>query len=245
MGLEPTQPQALTCLRLIRLRSTLPATDYAKRLAAGIAEGGEVLEQSTSVLRGCGVSWGRCDRLNESVCALTQSGAPTTELTIWNILGHPRDELITLPVQSAHVTVSAAGGKPVPVQVYAAPETVTNYARATAEATHVASFVAQLPAAGFATFELSQGSAVATAAGASAATSAATVGAAGGKSVQLENDHLALSFGDNGLLASITNKESGMTIQAAQSFCYYEGNVRRCGSNSRSSYETPSAHSCA
>ena len=50
--------------------------------------------------------------------------------------------------------MTSAAGERVPVQVYAAGESVTNFERDTKEAAHVASFMAQLPPLGVATYQV-------------------------------------------------------------------------------------------
>jgi hypothetical protein len=50
-----------------------------------------------------------------------------------NSLAQARRELVTLPVAAERVTVTSAAGARVPVQVYAAGESLTNWARDTKE----------------------------------------------------------------------------------------------------------------
>jgi alpha-mannosidase len=196
------------------------AFDYARRLAAGGAQGVEIMSESLRILHGGrGGGWQRCERLNETVCALTQLSGKPTELAIWNSLGHPRSELITIPVGATAVSVRTLAGAAVPVQVYTAPETVTNYARDTAEANSVASFVAELPAAGYASYVLTPSHAASSPSLDAQSVAKKVVGAP----VALENEFLALQFAPNGLLASVTNKESKITTRTTQSFCYYLG----------------------
>ena len=132
----------------------LVANDYARRLADGEAQAEGVVSSALNLLlREQGVAWRRCARLNESVCILTQRpheegandqphgeaanqptrGEGSFRVALVNSLAQARRELVTLPVASERVTVTSAAGARVPVQVYAAGESLTNWARDTKE----------------------------------------------------------------------------------------------------------------
>ena len=40
----------------------------------------------------------------------------------------------------------------------------------------------------------------------------------------LENKYIIVNFSDNGLISSVTNKASGLTVNMNQTFCYYTSN---------------------
>lgn len=212
------------------------AFDYAKRLAVGAAQASRVLSDAVSLLRGDSLRSNRqgstttstlytvCNRLNETVCSATQLSSGTVEIVVWNSLAQHRTELITLPVPSSAniVVTSMADGKVVPIQTYAAGETVDNYNRDTEEAKYVVSFQGLVPPLGFATYSLKVLKAeqddkkeVASTTAAKGAVAAAPV---------LENEFLLVNFSSTGLIESMTNKESGVSIAVSQSFGYYISN---------------------
>ncbi len=139
------------------------AFDYAKRLAKGQTEAEAVAGDALNVLLtrpgAAPLPWQFCRRLNETVCAASQqlpaaSGSSAT-LAVYNQLGQVRTELVLLPVASPNVIVrDGSSGQALPVQVYQAGETLTNYARNTGEAAFVAAFQATLPPAGVATYQV-------------------------------------------------------------------------------------------
>ncbi len=161
--------------------------------------------------------------------------APVT-IAIWNQLGRRRSEVVTLPVASADVDVTAADGQRVDVlQVNSAVESVTNYARHTAEASFVASFKADLPPVGLATYTISprgkSAAAVPAAPTPAPAPAAAAVPArrrarevaAPSNDVVIENEHVRLTFAaSTGRLSAMSNKASHTSTAVDQSFCYYE-----------------------
>ena len=225
------------------------AFDYARRLAAGVAEGVGVLGDSIALLRGGAGGYTACARLNETFCPPTQiakAGGGAVEVTVWNNLAQARVETIRLPVSSAKVTVkSLATGQLVPSQAYAAGESVSNYARDTAEARHMVAFQAALPPLGYSAYLVTVGAPTPApratktprSAASAPATAASTVGGHGhgnGKPFAIENEFLAVNFSSKGLIASLFNKEAGVSIDATQTFCYYTSSVGDKASRQRS-----------
>jgi hypothetical protein len=212
------------------------AFDYARRLAKGEDEAAGVFSDVLSALRGggqtnggsgSGVGYSQCRRLNETVCATTQSMASgSLELVLWNMLGRARNETVTFPVaDTPGIIITDASGQKVVSQIYAAGETVQNYARNTKESLRVASFQAVLPPLGYTTYTVQflpppSGS---DASGASSKidTASSRVTLLATTPITLENDFVSVNFSTNGLLSSMTNKVTGTTIDMTQSFCYY------------------------
>ena len=199
------------------------AFDYAKRLSAGVEAASLVMTKSVAAIKQAtdAKSFGLCPRLNETVCKLSQGAS--VEVVVWNSLARVRTEVITVPVYSSNVNVYL-NGEPVPVQVYAAEETVTNYQRNTQETKYVASFAAEVHPLGFSSFVLKS----------SADNSKYTVPPPEKTEVTLENEFLLVTFSKNGLISSITNKASGVNIQLSQSFCFYISNIGDKSSNQAS-----------
>ncbi len=142
------------------------AFDYAKRLAKGQTETEAVAGDALNVLLtrpgAAPLPWQFCRRLNETVCAASQqlpaAAGSSATLAVYNQLGQVRTELVLLPVASPNVIVrDGSSGQALPVQVYQAGETLTNYARNTGEAAFVAAFQATLPPAGVATYQVPRG----------------------------------------------------------------------------------------
>lgn len=213
--------------------------DYARRLHAGVTQADGVIASSLNVLLRQDLAWRSCARMNETVCNATQLGG-SIRIAIVNSLGQSRQEVVTVPVSSKDVSLTSATGVTVPVQVYAAGESVTNYKRETQEAALLASFVAQLPPLGAATYEMTVAGrhrlrrrrkrprAAALLAGPhlSARTperqANGQVPQANGN-VTLSNAYLELNFSQQtGRLISMVNKAVGISASVDQTFCHYE-----------------------
>ncbi len=211
--------------------------DYAVRLSRGVAAAEPAVGAAYASLYRLPASLTGCWRLNETVCALTQSATDSgTRLVAWNQLGQARSHVITIPVSSPSVTVTALGGgaaaAPIVVQVYHAGETVSGYARNTEEASLVASFAANVPAVGYAAFHVAQGEAATPAELAALRAAAETTPDAASGTIVLENEHLRLEFDDaTGNLARIDNKAAGLSVEVRQSFCAYTSSVGDAISN--------------
>lgn len=248
------------------------AFDYARRISQGRAAATPVFSQSVDTLLRArswtprtsssveheqwaqrppsDASWQTCDRLNETVCHVTQANATVT-LAVWSALAQRREELIQLPIHSTTVSVTSANGSAVPSQVAPVVETITNYRRQTNEAKHVVSFVAPLEPLAVTTFTITQGAAATSRRAAaeappappgqgraskSLATMAVTTTQArtarpativqASADLTLENEYLALNFSRaTGRLASLYNKATQTAIALTQSFCYYVGSA--------------------
>ena len=151
----------------------------------------------------------------DSVCHHPSMSSGSLKLVLWNALGQASAETVTFPVASSPgIVITDASGQKVTSQTYAAGETVQNYARNTNESQRVVSFKACLPPLGYTTYTVKfvpppQPSVHATSVH---KTPTPTI---------LENEFVAVNFSSNGLLSSMTNKLTGVTITMAQSFCYY------------------------
>ena len=196
--------------------------DYQRRIAAGLLQSDGVLSAGLDVLTGTQTGWKQCDRMNETVCSITQTSNNTVTVSIWNQMAQSRVELITIPVNSSQVSVVDASGAAIPVQINPARETLSNYQRDTKEAMLEASFQVTLPAVGVATFTITQ-----TATGSSSQSDTHHLaGSHVSSDITIENELISLTFsGISGLLQSMSNKRTGTTISMVQSFCYYKGNT--------------------
>ena len=211
--------------------------DYARRLSRGVDRASAVFSDTLmslrrrksqkNSLRGDGnadgdSSYGMCPRLNETVCPLTQqTNEGSVEIVLWNALAHERNETITLPISStSSVTVKNDEGIGVVAQVYESSETVTNYERGTNESQFVVSFLANMPPLGYSTYTLDFKPRVSTT---SHVLSHAVLRARSTMTTPpvIENEFIAVKFSQNGLISSVTNKESGISVNLSQSFCYY------------------------
>ena len=192
--------------------------DYQRRIAAGLLQSDGVLSAGLDVLTGTQGRWERCDRMNETVCSITQNSNPAT-VSVWNPTAHSRTELITIPVNSSQVSVVDAFGTAVPVQINPATETLSNYQRDTKETMLEATFQATLPAVGVTMFTITQ-----TAAAHDNTESHQML--VPDADITIENELISLTFsGISGLLQSMSNKLTGTKISMVQSFCYYKGNT--------------------
>lgn len=220
------------------------AFDYSRRLSRGTAAADTLVSTSLALLlQQPTTTWLPCSRLNESVCEATDpsqsdsSAVGVVRVAVWNQMGQARWELLRLPVSSDQIEVRELGSAVLlESQVYQPDETVTNYARDTRETTATAAFIVPLPAAGVATFEISQGkplrtsrleplrkSGVASTASLNSRDSG-TKATGRGTRLTIGNEHVELVFSNaSGLLVSMEDKTSGIRLALNQSFCYYSG----------------------
>jgi hypothetical protein len=247
------------------------AFDYAKRLAHGVEQASSVFSDSVNALRTknrhsmttstISTMYQMCLRLNETVCTLTNDSSQSTiEIVLWNMLGQARTELVTVPIApDVTATVTDATGKTIPSQTYDADETVNNYARNTQETKTVLSFHATLPALGYSAHTIhysknEQDHKVAdevkhevadkedmklTIPLITSATPPTTV-------VVLENEHIAVHFSSNGLISSMVNKKTNISILMEQTFCYYVSNEgdKKSGQKSGAYIFRPKTNAC-
>lgn len=194
--------------------------DYAARLAAGRAAALPGTVAAVARLAGLpeGAPIAVCDLRNVSVCAATRSGAGV--VVLWNGLAQDRSEVVELPVNVHALSVQTLDGTAVPSQVVPSLPSVTNYGAPAGGALGTALFSARVPAMGFAAFRFSTPSSLAERA----------ADARHAETVTLENEFLALVFVD-GNLERITDKTSGVSAQAKQSWLMYNSS-RGEGQNS-------------
>ena len=211
------------------------AFDYAKRLAHGIDQASTVFSESITALRGSGsgdrstddsAQYKLCLRLNETVCAMTQLESGSVDIVLWNSLAQPRTELITVPVASLNVTVTVNGvnGVTTTSQTYPAGETIDNYHRNTNETKYVTSFMADLPPLGFTVYTLhvaQQPHRQVEEQEEQEQVHTLALSPFNGQAFSVENTVMAVNFSATGLMTSLTNKASGVSISLAQRFCYY------------------------
>lgn len=207
------------------------AFDYAARLSRGQADAEGVIASALAGMAGVEAKLTMCRALNESVCAATQ-GADEVRIVAYNSLPRARTETVRVPVDSEDYEVVTAMGENVRTQVVPSGDAQNG------RAPFLAVFQAQLPALGFTTFTLRRTARPAAPAAPAARVDAADFARAFGdafsmfagepaarrasEDVALENEFLKLTFdSDTGLLASVTNKETGVTVAVAQDFAYY------------------------
>lgn len=197
------------------------AFDYAERLAAGRAAVEPAAKAALAELAKGEASMEFCWRRNVSVCHMTQSlgeTAPSLEILVWNGLAQARSELLELPLDAAGARVVELAGGEVPSQVVPSLPSITSYGRPAGGAKSTLLFNADLPPLGFRAFRLEH-------VGKPAATSRAARASAAGP-VVLENDFLRAEFCPTmGTLCRITDKTTGVTVKAHQTWLWYEGAV--------------------
>mmetsp|Transcript_26761 Transcript_26761/g.89008 ORF Transcript_26761/g.89008 Transcript_26761/m.89008 type:complete len:566 (+) Transcript_26761:339-2036(+) len=162
---------------------------------------------------GAKVGFEFCILRNESVCGPTQVATKDMDFVLYNGLAQSRSEVVELPV-AGHVRVMDSDGNEVNSQIVPSPPTLTNYGENSGGSPQTLLFKADVPAMGFKAYRF-----VSTKGTIAAAFVATTT-----PSTTLENEFVALEFCDN-TLCKITNKESGISIKAEQSWLWYEGSV--------------------
>lgn len=209
------------------------AFDYAARLAGGRTE---ALQGISATLVGLAKTSGNvefavCDLRNVSVCAPTQAltapeeGNQAVDFILWNGLAQARNELVELPVSSAAASVLGENGKAIASQTVPSLPSVMNYGRPAGGSDQTLLFSAVVPPLGFKAFRLQNMAAK--------AARPQDESPALGLPLIIENEYLALSF-CSGALCNVLDKVTGVSIQANQSWLWYEASVGNNESSQRS-----------
>ncbi|XP_043940666.1 lysosomal alpha-mannosidase [Protopterus annectens] len=202
------------------------ADDYAKRLTVGWLQCQVLVSNALSSLSGSKQNFVFCNKLNISVCPLTES-ASTFSVQVYNPLPRRITWNIRLPVNGTAYNVLGPNDKSVPNQVVP----VSNFTKMVREnkgyATSELLFQATIPAVGFSTYTV-------------------TKEAAGkmihqrrskwvqqynqqmekSKHLTITNEHVEVSFSpDTGLLKMIRNLDKGISLNVAQNFFWYNASV--------------------
>ncbi|CAE7840742.1 unnamed protein product [Symbiodinium sp. CCMP2592] len=205
--------------------------DYAKRLAKGRAAALQGVSAALRQLTQAPASsdFVYCDLRNVSVCAPTQAVGRTTQrscFTLWNGLGHAREELIELPVSTEKLeVVSGTDTGAVEFQIVESLPSVTNYGAPAGGASKTLLVAVKLPAVGHASYCLQTAGV--------AAPTAKLANISQGACQALENDNLKLWF-CSGMLANITDKLSKTSTRAEQSWMWYNASVGDAASSQAS-----------
>ncbi|KAK9540894.1 hypothetical protein VZT92_003314 [Zoarces viviparus] len=186
------------------------ANDYARRLASGWQHCQVVVSNSLSALSGSSAERIYCDRLNISVCPLTESSEKFS-VHVYNPLARPVTWPVRLPVNGSSYDVSDAEGRSVDCQVVPVSAQTAAVRRSRGFAVNELVFQAQAPPLGFTTYSVSL-----LRDGPPPASTQRRVPAA------IQNQFLRVTFDpDTGLLSSLTNLETKRTIKLTQNFYWY------------------------
>eukprot|EP00932_Pfiesteria_piscicida_P000367 SRR837773.10358.p1 GENE.SRR837773.10358~~SRR837773.10358.p1 ORF type:complete len:789 (-),score=310.03 SRR837773.10358:64-2187(-) len=192
--------------------------DYAMRLAVGRSRAMPAVNEALSTLTGAKASFNYCILRNESVCESTQQAAKDADIVLWNGLAQPRTEVVELPIDAANGQVVDSKGKVVPSQVVPSPHSVTNYGPNTQGSKQTLVFQAEVPAMGYQSYRyVAKSSTKARHAKVKKVGKAAT-------DFMLENEFVSLQFCGNNL-CKMTNKETGSSIKAEQSWLWYQSST--------------------
>eukprot|EP00930_Biecheleria_cincta_P010286 TRINITY_DN1122_c3_g1_i1.p1 TRINITY_DN1122_c3_g1~~TRINITY_DN1122_c3_g1_i1.p1 ORF type:complete len:1002 (-),score=168.48 TRINITY_DN1122_c3_g1_i1:36-3041(-) len=208
--------------------------DYAARIAAGRSSALPGAADALAKLSGVEASklpaFSYCVLRNVSVCGQTQrvadlgSDAKELDFLLWNGLAQARTEVVELPTGAGSVRVLTADGQEIPSQIVPTLPSVTNYGQDAGGSHQAVVFSADVPAFGFRAFRL-------VGAGLSSPQPAAKHSQLGIDT--LENEFIALKF-CNGSLCRMTDKTSGISIRAEQSWLWYQGSTGGEGSSQQS-----------
>ena len=202
------------------------ADDYAYRMSRAAAIADRVTSHALRVLIGepGDVSLVRCPDMNASSCHLSsQSGLERFTVVVYNPMGRPRAIPVRLPIADADtastISVTSSGAEVRSAVLPAPPVTRLQRAglpRDTAKQLLV--FEADVPALAARTFTVHRHSAK--------PLPFAEAPPPPPSSSVLENSHLRVEFGDDGLIASIEDKASGLRTKLSQSWRYYVADSR-------------------
>lgn len=202
------------------------AFDYAWRLANGRLAAQPSISAGLSKLTG-GSQFAVCDLRNVSVCAQTQAvgtaSGQVVEIVLWNGLGQTRSEVIELPVGGPNVKVESLDGTEIPSQIVASLPSITNYGEPAGGSAETILFAASLPAMGYTTVRLRSTS----------QRTQVTEAHVGGGFERLENKYLSIQF-CGGSICKIVDVVTGVSIQANQSWLWYNSSVGNDVSNQKS-----------
>ncbi|XP_035261901.1 lysosomal alpha-mannosidase [Anguilla anguilla] len=190
------------------------ADDYSKRLAVGSAHCQVLVSNSLSKLSGSSVPRTYCEKLNISVCPLTESSHEFS-VTVYNPLSRPVDWPVRLPVNGTHYTVTRPGGSLVDSEVVPVSQATKDIRRDGGYAANELVFQATAPPMGFSTYSVSL-----------VQNRPPPAPPLPGAPPVLENQYLRVTFDpDTGLLSSLTNLETKQTVQLKQNFYWYNASV--------------------
>lgn len=216
------------------------AYDYAERLANGVMEGQNVVNDAIKKLEqqsGIPVAEQNfCTLLNISVCSITET-ANQLQVTVYNPIARTGLSYVRLPVSatsSVGFTVTGPDGQNVVSELIPiTPDTFRIPERNQDTAKYELVFPVTLVPLGFGIYTVTRTQAVQPAA---LKMKAFSVGA----DVVLKNEYISIAFdGTTGLLKNMTNLQSQLSVSLTQAFSYYTGHD---GNNSQSQFQASGAY---
>ena len=219
--------------------------DYAKRLAVGGASSDSIIQNGlATLLTKAGSSdppmFAYCPLANTSICAAS-TASPNNVVALYNVLARSRTELVRIPVDGATYTILDGTGATVNSEIKPMPK--ANPARTSDSLPYEIRFLATVPGLGIQTYFVQKSSAVeskqtveadkssqASDKFKSAASEAAVSANRHSRHLNairapaastIENDIWRISFGTNGLTASITDLATGTVTPFVQNFYWY------------------------
>ncbi|KAJ8283245.1 hypothetical protein COCON_G00020950 [Conger conger] len=190
------------------------ANDYARRLATGSAHCQVLVSNALSQLSGSDAPRSYCEKLNVSVCPLTESGREFS-VTVYNPLSRPVGWTVRLPVNGSRYSVSDPSGSEVDSQVVPVSQATKDIRRDGGYAANELVFRAQAPPLGYRTYAVSL-----------LQTWPPPAPPLPDAPPVLENKYLRVTFDpDTGLLSSLSNLETKQTVQLKQNFYWYNASV--------------------
>ncbi|XP_034395786.1 lysosomal alpha-mannosidase [Cyclopterus lumpus] len=196
------------------------ADDYARRLAGGWLRCQVLVSNSLAALSGSTAERIYCDKLNVSVCPLTESSSKFS-VNVYNPLARPVSWPVRLPVNGTSYKVSDAEGRSVDCQVVPLSAATRAVRRNRGFAVNELVFQARAPPLGFTTYSVSL-----LRDGPPAASTRRRTPTA------IQNKFLRVTFDpDTGLLSGLSNLETKQTIKLTQNFYWYNASD---GNNSKS-----------
>lgn len=197
------------------------AYDYAMRLSRGNYECQKVVNDAYKKLfpkqKEVPPNQMFCNLLNISMCQATENNKQFT-MTVYNPLGRAVSHWVRLPVIGKSFVITDPNGKSVPSQVLPISNVTKNIPeRKGSLAENELVFQVALPPLGFSTFfiKMSQQS---------IKKQRSVVGQIDKADISIKNQHLSLMFdGNTGMLKSMKNLNSGVSIPLQQTFQYYIG----------------------
>ncbi|XP_071830046.1 lysosomal alpha-mannosidase-like isoform X3 [Apostichopus japonicus] len=204
--------------------------DYTKRLhignekcqkLVGLAVGQLMAKNSSTE----GPKTQFCNYLNISMCPATEN-ADSFAVILYNPIGRNVSTYVKIPVNGASYHVAGPDGSSVTNQVQAVSDAVQRVRRDRGSAKNDLFFFAHVPALGFATYQVTSAKqALKRVRPQALSNNVKAVPAPADSDTVISTDVIKVTFDSTGLLKSMTNMDSNVTVNVKQSFYWYNGSA--------------------
>ena len=204
------------------------ADDYARRLHIGQGKCYALLNDAFNLMINDSPSLkynlGFCEYLNVSSCLQIQN-ATSFWFVVYNPIGRARRIPLKLPVrESSGFDLKDVGGNNVKFDLFPVSSISKKLSRDMGTGQHELHFIADVPAMGYTRFDVV----------AHNSNRASSISKKSTKShplhdISMKNDKMHVTFSADGKLQSVSDLESGLTVEITQDFWWYESSIGNTG----------------